>query len=86
MAQKRLTINLPGSAEALKNILEMLLKYNLISEKKARYIEEQENLTKPVKKSRWAQAAEILQSENCLKGRSKEANKLFQEFREEFEL
>ncbi|MGD2090506.1 MAG: hypothetical protein PVH61_30320 [Candidatus Aminicenantes bacterium] len=84
MAQRRLTIDLdlPGSAEALHNVLQILLQYGLISEKKARSIEQEET----VKKGRWAQAAERLQAENYLKGRSGEVKKLFREFREEFEL
>jgi len=87
MAQRRLTIELPGSAEALHNVLRMLLQYGLISEKKARSIEEQKGpVNKQRKKSRWEQAAERLQSENYLKGRSGEAKKLFKEFREDFEL
>ena len=36
------------------------------------------------KKSRWAKAAERIRSENYLKGRSEEANKLFRQFRDEF--
>ena len=82
MAQRRLTIDLPGSAEALHNILQVLLQYGLISEKKARLIEKEES----PKKGRWAKAAERLQAENYLKGRSGEVKKLFREFREEFEL
>ena len=84
MAQRRLTINLPGSAEALHNVLQILLQYGLISEKKARSIEIEKEQT--AKKSRWALAAERLQAENYLKGRSGEVGKLFKEFRDEFEL
>ena len=36
------------------------------------------------KKSRWAKATERIRSENYLKGRSEEANKLFRQFRDEF--
>ena len=82
MAQRRLTIDLPGSTEALHNVLQILLQYGLISEKKARSIEQEET----AKKGRWAQAAERLQAENYLKGRSGEVRELFKEFREEFEL
>jgi hypothetical protein len=82
MAQRRLTIDLPGSAEALHNLLQILLQYGLISERKAHSIEQEET----TKKGRWAQAAERLQAENYLKGRSGEVRKLFREFREEFEL
>ena len=42
MAQRRLTINLPGSPEALHDVLKMLLQYGLITEKKARNIEHEE--------------------------------------------
>jgi len=87
MAQRRLTIDLPGSAEALHNLLQILLQYGLISERKAHSIEQEETTKKETtKKGRWAQAAERLQAENYLKGRSGEVRKLFREFREEFEL
>lgn len=87
MAQTRLTIDLPRSAEARHNVLQMLLEYGLITEKKARTIEHQEETAEiPRKKSRWAHAVERLHAENCLKGRSREVRKLFQEFREDFEL
>ena len=82
MAQRSLTINLPRSTEALHNVLQTLLQYGLISEKKVRLIKQE----KTTKKGRWAQAAERLQRENYLKGRSGEVKKLFKEFREEFEL
>jgi hypothetical protein len=36
------------------------------------------------KKSRWAKAAERIRSENHLKGRSEEVNKLFRQFRDGF--
>jgi hypothetical protein len=36
------------------------------------------------KKSRWAKAAERIRSEDYLKGKSEEANKLFRQFREGF--
>ena len=36
------------------------------------------------KKSRWAKAVERIRSENYLKGKSEEANKLFRQFRDEF--
>ena len=56
MAQKRLTINLPRSTDALHNALQMLLQYGLISEKKAQVIErkQEETTRKPGEKSRWA--------------------------------
>ena len=82
MAQRRLTIDLPGSADALHHVLQTLLQYGLISEKKARSIKQE----KAAQKGRWEKAAERLQAENYLKGRSGEVRKLFREFREEFEL
>jgi hypothetical protein len=36
------------------------------------------------KKSRWAKAAERIRSEDYLKGKSEEANKLFRQFRDGF--
>ena len=80
MAQRRLTINLPGSAEALHNVLQMLLQYGLISEKKARTIEGEET-EKPGKKSRWAQLADEIHQKAPLKGKSEEFLKLSREFR-----
>jgi hypothetical protein len=54
MAQKRLTITLPRSAEALHNALQMLLQYGLISERKVQTIEckrkQEEATRKPGKK------------------------------------
>jgi hypothetical protein len=82
MAQRTLTIDLPRSTEALHDVLQVLLQYGLISEKKARSIERK----KTAKRGRWAHAAERFQAENCLKGRSGEVKKLFREFREDFEL
>jgi hypothetical protein len=86
MAQRTLTIDLPGSTEALQRALQMLLQYDLISEQKVRAIELEETIKKPRKKSRWAKAAERFKKENYLKGRSGEVEKLFQEFRDDFEL
>ena len=86
MAQRKLTINLPSSSDALHTVLQLLLRHNLISEEIARTIEQQETGKKLKAKSRWEQAAERLRSENYLKGRSGEVNKLFREFREDFEL
>ncbi|MCK4761511.1 MAG: hypothetical protein KAW12_04865 [Candidatus Aminicenantes bacterium] len=86
MAQRSLTIDLPGSADALQKVLQMLLQYGLISEKKVRTLEQEDTAKQPEKKSRWAQAAERLQAENYLKGRSGEVKELFREFREDFEL
>ncbi|MCX6582431.1 MAG: hypothetical protein NT166_19845 [Candidatus Aminicenantes bacterium] len=86
MVQRKLTIYLPGSAEALHNALRMLLQYGLISEKKAHTIEVGATAKSKTKQSRWGNAADRLRTENCLKGRSKEVGKLFGEFREDFEL
>jgi hypothetical protein len=36
-----------------------------------------------LKKSRWAKAVERIRSEDYLKGKSEEANKLFRQFRDE---
>ena len=86
MAQRTLTIDLPRSAEAFQRALQILLQYGLISEQKARTLEQEEPASKPRKKSRWTKAAERFKSENYLKGRSGEVKKLFQEFRDDFEL
>ena len=86
MAQRRLTINLPGSAEALHNVLQMLLQYGLVSEKKARTIEREETGKKPGKKSRWTQLADEIHQKAPLKGKSEEFLKLGREFRENFSL
>jgi hypothetical protein len=51
MAQRRLTIELPSSAEALHNVLQMFLQYGLISEKKVRIIKQEEKEKKPGKKA-----------------------------------
>ena len=86
MAQRRLTIDLPSSAEALHNVLQILLQYGLISEKKARIIEQEETAKKPRKKSRWAQLADEIHQKAPLKGKSGEFLKLVREFRENFSL
>lgn len=86
MAQRKLTIYLPGSAEALHNALRMLLQYGLISEKKAHTIESEETTKSKIKQGRWEKAADRLRTENCLKGRAEEVGKLFKEFREDFEI
>jgi hypothetical protein len=52
MAQRRLTIELPRSPEALHNVLQMLLQYGLISKKKAHNIEHEKTSKKTGKKSR----------------------------------
>jgi hypothetical protein len=85
MAQRRLTIELPSSAEALNNVLQMLLQYGLISEKKVRTIKQEEKEKKPGKKSRWALTAEEMSKENLLdNGLGEELRKYIHEFREGF--
>ena len=86
MMQKTLTINLPESPETLRKLLEFLRLYNLISDKKARSIEQNEKTSKKEEKSRWALAAERLESEGFLKGQGEEAKKLIRDFRENFDL
>jgi hypothetical protein len=84
MAQRTLTINLPRSAEALHNVLQMLLQYGLITERKARTIEREERAGKLNEKSRWAQLADEIHQKGTLKGKSEEFLKLTREFRENF--
>lgn len=84
MAQRTLTINLPMSAEALHNVLQMLLQYGLISEKKARTIEKEETAKRMNKKSRWEQLADEVHQKGPLKGKSEEFLKLAREFQENF--
>jgi len=86
MMQKTLTINLPESGETLQKLLEFLRLYNLISDKKARSIEQNEQTSKKEEKTRWELAAERLKSEGFLKGQGEEAKKLIRDFRENFDL
>jgi hypothetical protein len=86
MAQRRITIDLPRSAEALHNALQMLLQYGLISEKKAHNIAQEETAKKTRKRSRWAQLADEIHQKAPLKGKSEEFIKLGREFRENFSL
>jgi len=87
MAQKRLTIDLPGSAEALRNVLRILLQYGLISENKARMVAEQGGTAvKPVKKDRWALVAEEMSEQGYLKGKGEELLETIRDFREDFEI
>ena len=87
MPQRKLTINLPRSIDSLHNVLQVLMQYGLISEKKAHIIEREEKIKKiPVKKSRWAQLADKIHQEAPLKGKSDEFLKLTREFRENFSL
>jgi len=86
MAQRRLTINLPGSPEALHNVLEMLLQYGLISEKKARNIEHEETSRKSEKENRWARTAEGMSEQGYLRGKGEELIESIHEFRDNFEI
>ncbi len=87
MAQRKLTINLPGSIESLHHVLQVLLQYDLISEEKAHTIEQEEKVKKTqVKKSQWAQLADKIHREAPLKGKSEEFLKLSREFRDNFSL
>ncbi len=90
MAQKRLTITLPGSAEALHNALQMLLQYGLISEKKAYSIEgkrkHEQTRKKPGEKSRWAIVAEEMVQEGLLRGKSEKLLESIRDFRDNFEI
>jgi hypothetical protein len=85
MAQRRLTIDLPSSAEALHNVLQTLMHYGLISEKKVRTIVQAEKARKPGEKSRWALTAEEMSKENLLdNGLGEELRNYIHEFREGF--
>jgi hypothetical protein len=87
MMPKSLTIDLPESPETLRKLLKTLLQFNLISDKKARSIEQQKDIAnKQPKTNRWAQAAERLQSEGFLKGQGEEVKRLTRDFRENFDL
>ena len=86
MIQRKLTINLPGSPEALRNVLQMLMQYGLISEQKARNIEQEEILKKQGKKSRWAQTAEEMSEQGYLKGKAEGLLESIHEFRDDFEI
>ena len=86
MAQRRHTINLPGSPEDLHNVLQMLLQYGLISEKNARNIEHEESSKKSREKSRWAQTAREMSEQGYLKGKGEELLESIHEFRDDFEI
>ena len=86
MFQRRLTIDFPRSPETLHNVLQMLLQYGLISEKKARNIEHEETSKKTGKKSRWAQAAEEMSEQGYLRGKGEELLESIHEFRDDFEI
>jgi hypothetical protein len=76
MAQRKLTINLPGSPEMLHDLLVFLLQRGLISENDAHNIEQEETSKVSTKKSRWALAAERLDSEGFLDGQGEKVKKL----------
>jgi len=85
MAQRKLTINLPGAPDALHELMFFLIQRGLISEKEAQTIEQQEETTKASKKkSRWELAAERLDSEGFLDGQGEEVKRLIRDFREGF--
>ncbi len=86
MTQRSLTIDLPGSPEALRNLLQMLIQYGLISEQKAHSIEQEETLKKQGRKSRWARTAEEMSEQGYLKGRGEEILESIHEFRDDFEI
>lgn len=86
MTQRRLTIDLPGSPEALRNVLQILIQYGLISEQKARNIEQEETLKEQGRKSRWAQTAEEMSEQGYLKGRAEGLLESIHEFRDDFEI
>ena len=86
MAQRNLTINLPGSPEMLHDLIAYLLQRGLISEKAAYKIEKTEKRTGQKKKNRWELAAERLDSEGFLDGQGEKVKELFRDFREGFTL
>ncbi len=87
--EKQLTINLPESTEMLNKLLVILRQYGLVSKKKIETIQQNHQTETPMespKKSRWAMAADRLQSEGFLKGHGEEVQKLTQDFKENFSL
>ncbi len=86
MAHNQLTIDLPRSSEALRGVLQVLMQYGLISEQKARTIQEERRAAEPVKVSRWAQVAEEMSAQGYLKGKSDELIESSQTFRDNFEI
>ena len=86
MAQRKITINLPRSPEMLQELLIFLVRHNLISEKEAHTITGDETVKTPKKKSRWALAAERLDSEGFLDGQGEKVKELIRDFRESFTL
>ncbi|MCK4763500.1 MAG: hypothetical protein KAW12_14975 [Candidatus Aminicenantes bacterium] len=85
MPQRRLTIDLPESADTLQRVLKMLLHYGLISKKKAETIKPKKTIGKSMKKSRWAAIAEEMSNENLLGDElGEELRTYLHEFREGF--
>jgi hypothetical protein len=86
MAHSKLTIELPRSSDALHSVLQVLLHYGLISEKKVRAIHQERGTEKPIKVNRWAQVAEEMSAQEYLKGKGDELIESFQTFRDNFEI
>jgi hypothetical protein len=87
MAQRKITITLPGSPEVLHELMFFLLQRGLISEKEAQTIKQEEKTkASKKKKSRWELAAERLDSEGFLDGQGEEVKRLIRDFREGFTL
>lgn len=86
MAQRKLTINLPRSPELINDLFIFLLQRGLISEKDMHTIEKDHAAKIRKKKSRWALAAERLDSEGFLDGQGDKVKELIRNFREGFAL
>lgn len=86
MTQRRLTIDLPGSPEALRNVLQMLIHYGLISEQKARNIEQGKPIKRQKRKSHWARTADEMSKQGYLQGKGEELLESIHEFRDDFEI
>ncbi len=81
--QNKLTINLPESPETLHQLLQVLSKLKLISNKKIQDLEK-DKCGQQSPKTRWAMAAERLKAEGFLKGHEEEVKELTRDFRENF--
>ncbi len=86
MAHNKLTIELPRSSDALHGVLQVLMQYGLISEKKVRTIQQERGTEKPIKVSHWAQVAEEMCAQEYLKGKGDDLIESFQTFRDNFEI
>jgi hypothetical protein len=84
MAQQKLTINLPGSPEVLRDLMRFLLQHGLISENEVHTIEEKKTSKTAEKISRWAKAAQRFRSEGFLTGQGDQVQEYIREFREGF--